>query len=226
MLTNTSKRTNKARIFSLILGLTLVTPGHAVESREIGWEDLVPQVTYDDPFEALTEDQLYDLGTIFRTRELYKRDAPAVSEEMMQRTERIEQELDRQGVDVEGLLAQREEIMEKRMAAASAVVPDLDGENVRMPGYVLPLEFNGQKVTEFFLVPYVGACMHAPTPPPNQMVHVSIEEGIETSGLYDPVWVNGIISTTGKTTEFGFSDGSLDLSAGYTMQALEIMPYE
>ena len=68
--------------------------------------------------------------------------------------------------------------------------------------------------------------MHAPTPPPNQMVHVSIEEGIETKGLYDPVWVNGVMSTTGRTTAFGFSDGSLDLSAGYTMQALEIVPYE
>ena len=174
----------------------------------------------------MTEDQLYELGTILRTRELYKSDPAAVSEEMMQRAEEKEQGLDRQGIDVDGLLARRDEIREKRMAAAMAVVPDLDGQNIRMPGYVLPLEFDGELVTEFFLVPYVGACMHAPTPPPNQMVHVSVEEGIETSGLYDPVWVNGIISTTGKTTAFGFSDGALDLSAGYTMQALKIVPYE
>ena len=47
-------------------------------------------------------------------------------------------------------------------------VEELDGANIRMPGYVLPLEFDGHKVTEFFLVPYVGACMHAPVPPPKQ----------------------------------------------------------
>ena len=43
---------------------------------------------------------------------------------------------------------------------------------VRLPGYVVPLA-NAQdgRLTEFLFVPYYGACIHVPPPPPNQIVH-------------------------------------------------------
>jgi hypothetical protein len=145
---------------------------------------------------------------------------------MMEWAEKFEQELNQQGIDVDELLGMLEEIAEQRRRMSFAVVEELDGANIRMPGYVLPLEFDGHKVTEFFLVPYVGACMHAPVPPPNQMVHVSVTPGVETGGLYDPVWISGIMSTEAKTSAFGFADGELDLSTSYTMDANEVTPYE
>ena len=41
------------------------------------------------------------------------------------------------------------------------VVDELDGKRVKIPAYVTPLEFDGQtKMSEFLLVPYVGACLH------------------------------------------------------------------
>ena len=214
------------KLLRLSLFLVLLPTVGAAEVREIGWEDLMPPADYEDPFAALTEDQLYRLGTIARTRQFVKSSNASIPDELIERAERMEQELDQEGIDVNALLALREEVIEKRIAQSQAVVPDLNGQNIRMPGYVLPLEFDGQKVTEFFLVPWVGACMHAPTPPPNQMVHVSAKNGIETEGLYEPVWVNGIMSTTGRTSAFGFYDGALDLSASYTMEALEVTPYE
>ena len=216
----------RARNLFLILALGLAVGSAGAEIREVGWADLVPEPDFEDPFTELTDDQLYDLGTIVRTREFLKTANSSVSEEMIERAEKLEKELDAQGVDVNGLLALREEITAKRRAWSMAVVDELNGQHIRMPGYVLPLEFDGDRVTEFFLVPWVGACMHAPTPPPNQMVYVRIEEGILTQGLYDPVWVNGQMSTQSETSEFMFSDGGLDISAGYSMNASGVEPYE
>ena len=71
--------------------------------------------------------------------------------------------LEQAGVDVDGLLAKRRAMSEHRTAAQ--VNPLLDGLTVRLPGYVLPLEITGRKVTEFLLVPWVGACIHTPPPP-------------------------------------------------------------
>ena len=51
-----------------------------------------------------------------------------------------------------------------------------------MPGYLLPLEFSGKLVSEFLLVPWVGACIHTPPPPPNQIVHVKTDKPIELAG--------------------------------------------
>ena len=217
---------NSMKILGLVLCLVYVAGVSAADVREIGWQDLIPPPDFEDPFEALTEDQLYDLGTIVRTREFYKSRPSSVTEEMLERAETLEKELDQQGIDVDGLLALRDEIAEKRRAQANSVVDELNGESIRMPGYVLPIEFDDQKVTEFFLVPYVGACIHVPPPPPNQMVYVSSDVGIETKGLFDPVWVEGTILTTGKSSPWTAFDGVVDISAGYTMRADEVEPYE
>ena len=209
-----------------VLLLSCFAIAKTAEVKEINWQDLIPPANFEDPYEALTEDQLYDLGTIVRTREFLKSSPSNVTEEMMERAEALEKKLDEQGIDVNGLLGMREEITEKRRAQSMAVVSELNGQTIRMPGYILPLEFDGAKVTEFFLVPYVGACIHVPPPPPNQMVHVSTNPGIESKELYEPVWVEGKIATEGKTSAFNSFDGTLDIAAGYTMQASTVEPYE
>ena len=217
---------NSMKILGLVLCLIYFCPAGAVDVREIGWQDLIPEQNFDDPVEALTEDQLINLGAIARIREFFEANPSSVTEEMLERTKEIEKELDQQGIDTDALLARRDEIAEKRRAQANSVVEELNGKSIRMPGYVLPVEFDGQKVTEFFLVPYVGACIHVPPPPPNQMVYVNSDVGIETKGLFDPVWVEGTISTTGKTNPWTAFDGVLDITAGYTMQADGVEPYE
>ena len=60
---------------------------------------------------------------------------------------------------------------------------EIDGAHVRIPGYLLPLELENDEATEFLLVPYQGACIHTPPPPPNQIVHVKLESGIQVRGL-------------------------------------------
>ena len=49
------------------------------------------------------------------------------------------------------------------------IEPSLNGERIRIPGFVIPLEKSGSKVTEFLLVPYFGACIHTPPPPPTRL---------------------------------------------------------
>jgi hypothetical protein len=96
-------------------------------------------------------------------------------------------------------------------AAAPAVVAELDGARVRIGGYVVPLDFDATKVTEFLLVPFVGACIHVPPPPPNQIIYVKAAEGFEVAGQFDPVYVTGTIRTARQVTGLA--------ATGYTMEA-------
>ena len=116
-------------------------------------------------------------------------------------------------------------VRETLVAQASTTDPGLDGERIRMPGYVLPLEFEGTSVKEFLLVPYVGACIHVPPPPPNQMVFVTPRESFESKGLYAPVWVEGTLSTRGGAYDLTLVDGTASVDAGYTLAATEVEPY-
>jgi hypothetical protein len=92
-----------------------------------------------------------------------------------------------------------------------AVVDSLDGARVKIGGYVVPLDFDATKVKEFLLVPFVGACIHVPPPPANQIVYVKSEAGIEVKGLFDPVWVTGRLQT--KIAFTGLAE------AGYSLEA-------
>ena len=53
--------------------------------------------------------------------------------------------------------------------ASTRVVSEFDNTKIKIPGFVVPLEMKeGTTVTEFLLVPFFGACLHQPPPPPNQ----------------------------------------------------------
>ena len=50
------------------------------------------------------------------------------------------------------------------------IVEEYNGKQVKLPGFVVPLEYSDKgRVKEFLLVPYFGACIHYPPPPPNQI---------------------------------------------------------
>jgi len=81
---------------------------------------------------------------------------------------------------------------------SATVRPELDGVKIRLGGYLVPLESAGNgKVTEFFLVPYMGACIHVPPPPPNQLVYLTFAKGMkfEPQDIYEAWWVEGTLHT-------------------------------
>lgn len=98
---------------------------------------------------------------------------------------------------------------------SSAVNEALDGKTVRIEGYIVPLEVapNG-KVTEFFFASYVGACIHVPPPPPNQMVYVKVPARLAVGSMYDAYALTGVLRTSGKILGLGGS--------AYSMQVIKV----
>jgi hypothetical protein len=84
----------------------------------------------------------------------------------------------------------------------SANLQQLLGKSVEVPGFIIPLEDNSQRFDEFFLVPYLGACIHTPPPPPNQIVHVRMTNPIDGS-LWDALWVKGNLRVGNTDSPFG-----------------------
>lgn len=103
-------------------------------------------------------------------------------------------------------------------ANATKLNDKLNGALVRIPGYMVPLEIGSKGVSEFILVPYVGACIHVPPPPANQLIVVTANEPWPDTELWVPVWVVGQMSTQIQTTELA--------QAGYSMEAHSIELYE
>jgi len=91
----------------------------------------------------------------------------------------------------------------------SAKIAGLDGKRVRIPGFMVPLEDNAQRVTEFLLVSNPQACIHVPAPPPNQMVHVHMVGKEETKMSWGPVWVEGMLRISTISSVYGNSSYQL-----------------
>lgn len=110
------------------------------------------------------------------------------------------------------------EEIEKIMSFAPTVA-DLDGKQVKLPAYVVPLDFDGQtNLTEFLLVPYYGACIHTPPPPANQVVHANAKQAVVVEDTYRPVWAIGTMST--ETIQSNLAE------AGYQLKVDRLEPYE
>lgn len=87
----------------------------------------------------------------------------------------------------------------------------LEGANIKLPGFIVPLDVGKDGlVTEFFLVPYFGACIHVPPPPPNQIVYVRMAKGVALDSIYEAYWITGRMKTTNKTTRLGAAAYQLD----------------
>ncbi len=96
---------------------------------------------------------------------------------------------------------------------------ELGNQKIRLPGFVVPVEYgDNQVITEFFLVPYFGACIHVPPPPPNQIIYVKYPQGLTVDALYDPFWIEGELLTE-------LVENDLAVSA-YSMNAENIEIYQ
>jgi hypothetical protein len=92
---------------------------------------------------------------------------------------------------------------------SSSELDALNGKAVKIPGFMVPLEDDQKKVTEFLLVPSPQACIHVPPPPPNQMVYVKMRRGTESA--VGPIWVYGALHLVTKRSMYG--DASFELDA-------------
>lgn len=106
----------------------------------------------------------------------------------------------------------------REMWDKAPVNPALDNRRVRIPGFVVPLDGERDKAREFLLVPYFGACIHAPAPPANQVIHVVVDKAVKTVKLAPAMWISGTIRTVRSDTRMGVS--------GYEMTVDKVEPYK
>jgi len=182
-----------ARTAALILALTTL-PGHSAEIdyKSLLWVDLLPL----EDFVALLNPP--------PVMHIFGAEGPAT------------QVLRRDGTS--GFASPGNHPYEQALVSTK-VKPELDGATVGLPGFVVPIEYDDeQRVTEFFLVPFFGACIHTPPPPPNQIVYVSYPAGLELPSIFDPFYVEGRLTAS-------ITDNDTALSA-YRIDAARITLYE
>ena len=118
----------------------------------------------------------------------------------------------------EGVMDERNDIWLPIFDAnATKLNPTLDGAYIKMPGFIIPIELSAEGVTDFVLVPYVGACIHTPPPPPNQLIFVTTETPWPNDDLWEAVWVTGEMQHDIQTTEVA--------ETGYALKAEEMEVY-
>ncbi len=100
----------------------------------------------------------------------------------------------------------------------SPLLEQADGRVVEIPGFMVPLEDNASRISEFLLVPSPQACIHVPPPPPNQMVHVRMASGRQTKVAFGPIWLVGKMQITDYEGPYGTSS--------YYVTGISTRPYD
>ena len=118
---------------------------------------------------------------------------------------------------LQDLINHDEPALSSQQPASAGVRTDWNGMIVRLPGFIVPIEHKGTGVSAFILVPYVGACVHVPPPPANQLVFVTTQVPYESKGLFEPVNVIGMFGTATTSTQLA--------EIGYALSADIIEPY-
>ena len=95
----------------------------------------------------------------------------------------------------------------------------LEGKLVKVPGFAVTLEDWASSAKEFLLVPYVGACIHTPPPPPNQLVYIEmVKDKWAFLDGWNPVWVEGVLKIEMTKSVYG--------EVGFTIIGQRVYPYE
>ena len=116
-----------------------------------------------------------------------------------------------------GLTKHGSDPLSSQQPESSGVRADWNGKIVRLPGFIVPIDLQGTGVTAFLLVPYVGACVHVPPPPANQLVFVTTETPYENKRLFEPVNVIGMFGIASISTHAA--------EVGYALSADRIEPF-
>ncbi|MFC3615786.1 DUF3299 domain-containing protein [Lutimaribacter marinistellae] len=209
-----------AALTLMLLG-ALLPQGARAAPQFATWQELVPEVApYDDPFIEMTFGQRSDLRDVLRYQQSLE--IGEATDEMRELAESARDRLSVYGLDPEKLLQQRLVVMERRRAAATSVSTALVDREILMDGYVLPLEWDGENVVEFLLVPWVGACIHTPPPPPNQIIHVNYPQGLAVEQRFEPVRLQGTLRHSPAAHDLFLIDGSQAVMASYGLDAAQI----
>lgn len=208
-------------MLALVFLVSLVVAGTAQAVETLKWEDLAPP--WDEsanPMHKLTQEQQDNVYSILWGPN-YGEPRDKLNSEESAAYDRLRSS----GVDPDKLFREIDDLRKKMQLNDKTLVFDLDKKVIKLPGFVLPLELEGEKVKSFLLVPNVGACIHVPPPPVNQIVHVTPDTPFVSEELFAPVWVTGEITVGMGRRSLSLVDGTSDVDFGYSMKATKIEPY-
>ncbi|MDO6841202.1 DUF3299 domain-containing protein [Paraglaciecola chathamensis] len=183
------------RVIALLLIIILPNVAHAEQAsesyQEIEWIALMPK----DDLDALMNPPDYLLGI-----------------EDGSEQDSVEALNEKEGVDENTKRFQN-------ALSSTRVIDTYADKRIRIPGFIVPLQSDdSQQVTEFFIVPYFGACLHMPPPPPNQIIHSKAPQGIQLDSLYDPFWFEGTLVIDTEENSLGTSAYRLKLNKAYPFE--------
>ncbi len=204
-------------LVALIVAVCSAWPASS-SARLISWPDLLPDLPpLVDPLGQLTFDQRIELETVLWVRQLTDEEKQA-RPEVVEEAQRYGKQLADAGIDVDELVAAYVAFDAAYQERATKVRSNLDGASIRMQGYLLPLNFSDDGDTEFMLVPYVGACIHVPPPPANQIVLVTLKERFIVKELYTSVELAGTLVAEPSTPKLYLVDGDADIPTAYRLK--------
>ena len=219
---------------SLVLAVLLMTAfcggAQAGDAVKIEWEDLMPKATIpEDPLMKLPMDQQDAFENLHYWLTLSPQDKLSTNPEDIKEIKKAASEaralFKREGVDFDKLYERfnaREKVIDQ---INKTTIDTYNTKRISIAGYLLPLEFDKRGVTEFLLVPYVGACIHVPPPPINQTVFVHMNKRYKINGLFDPVWVSGRMKNTLVQKKLSLVDGNGRIQAGYSLSGDAVIAY-
>ena len=216
------------RIYCIVFACiaSVLSPSAIAAAELFRWKDLgVTALPSDDPFFGLAAEHKSRLEVVLRASERRRRGLKMDAAQMERETQ-SRKTLEEAGLDVGALIAKERRLRLKLRMQRSSVRGELDGRDIRIAGYLLPLEFDGAGVKEFLLVPYAGACVHVPPPPPSQIIHVTSNVAFSAEGLFTPVWVIGTLRVRPTNVNVGLSDGFSNFDVGYGLAAKAVRLYK
>ena len=118
---------------------------------------------------------------------------------------------------IQELLQHDQAPLSNQQPASMGIRTEWNNQIVRLPGFIVPIDYSGTGVTAFILVPYVGACVHVPPPPANQLVFVTTNVPYEGTGMFEAVNVTGMFGTASMSTQLA--------DVAYALSADQIEPF-
>ena len=211
----------------VVAALTVFASGASAE-KVIEWETLLPKTApLTDPLNVLTMDQRFDIETVIWARGLSPQERDLEhNRQPVEDAQQYERDFAKAGHNVDKLIKEYEVFLADTAKRQQQVNSSLNGAKVKIAGYLLPLEFSETGEKDFLLVPYVGACVHVPPPPANQMVLVRLAKKMVVKELFTPVWVSGQMKTKNSSRSLKLVDGSRDVTIGYHIDGANAEVYK
>jgi len=208
----------------LIILCFCISLTYAQGYQSIDWKDLEGKVeAYDDPFEKLNDEQLYNFSILFEIKNM---DASQVDKDLQVEMDEAKQFLDKEKIDIKYYFDQAERMIKKREKEEKQTNSTLNNKKVELSGFSLALGLNKGEIQEFLFVPYIGACIHTPPPPVNQILYVKSSKPVKVDDSFEPLTIKGVLTIKQNKNKLYLIDGEDEVQSGYVFLADEIKPFE